>query len=110
MSQWQRWRGCLPAGRQHALTVMLSLYQVVDTLGAGDAYNAGFITAAVEGLSLAEANRQGECRRRLEDYACRSQEFPQSRRNGPIYSGTSRRQMNKKIPTPKSRDFCSISR
>ncbi len=32
---------------------------VVDTLGAGDAYNAGFITAAVEGLSLAEANRRG---------------------------------------------------
>jgi len=32
---------------------------VVDTLGAGDAYNAGFITAAVEGLPLAEANRRG---------------------------------------------------
>ncbi len=32
---------------------------VVDTLGAGDAYNAGFITAAVAGLSLAEANRRG---------------------------------------------------
>lgn len=32
---------------------------VVDTLGAGDAYNAGFIIAAAEGLSLAEANRRG---------------------------------------------------
>lgn len=32
---------------------------VVDTLGAGDAYNAGFIAAVVEGRSLEEANLWG---------------------------------------------------
>jgi sugar/nucleoside kinase (ribokinase family) len=32
---------------------------VVDTLGAGDAYNAGFITAVTQGLSLQEANLWG---------------------------------------------------
>lgn len=32
---------------------------VIDTLGAGDAYNAGFIVAAARGSSLEEANRWG---------------------------------------------------
>ncbi|MHB8191661.1 MAG: carbohydrate kinase family protein [Bellilinea sp.] len=32
---------------------------VVDTLGAGDAYNAGFIVAATEGHTMEEANRMG---------------------------------------------------
>lgn len=32
---------------------------VVDTLGAGDAYNAGFIVAATHGQTMEEANRMG---------------------------------------------------
>lgn len=45
--------------RQETIMVPSFPVEVVDTLGAGDAFNAGFITACIEGQPLAKAVRWG---------------------------------------------------
>jgi len=47
------------APEQENITVPAFPVEMVDTLGAGDAFNAGFITAYLEGQPLAEAVRWG---------------------------------------------------
>lgn len=47
------------AAGQDPVTVPAFPVKVVDTLGAGDAFNAGFIAACIEGQPLAEAVRWG---------------------------------------------------